>query len=315
MKIQKYLLIICLFAVAACSSRLSNHAVIKSTVGTPVSSAKMIASMAHPGILSFKKILSMQQYSRRSEQIILDESAVDAGIVDADETIDISFYAIRHPTKGLFLIDAGMPENYLDYFGFIAKKFMSDVEIKMIQNTNHWIKEKAGMPLSGIFLTHLHFDHAMGVAATPINTPIYVGPNDGSQTDFGYRIAGGPDKALKGRAAMRELVFQKDAAGRFEGVLDIFGDGSLYAILVPGHTPGSLAFLVNSTAGPKLITGDTVRTKLEWTHNLKPAWYVEGSEVALSKSAALLRSFVVEHPEVEVHLGHQSLSTGASLAP
>lgn len=309
MKKSKLALIISIVALSGCSDRLSNHSVIKSTMGTSVSSLKMLEALETPGQIGFEKILSMEQYSKRSEQVILnDEIGVAAKIKDADETISIYFYALRHPTKGLFLIDSGMPKNYEDHFNVVMKKATADMKFKMIEETNHWLEKSAGEAVKGVFLTHLHFDHAMGVAAFTKDTPIYVGPADGSQRDFANRIIGRPtDSALKVHGPLRELVFKTDAGGVFEGVLDIFGDGSIFALHTPGHTPGSLAFLVNTTVGPQLIMGDTIRTKLEWTHGLKPIWYAEGTETEVAASAKLLRDFVAAHPEITVHPGHQSL--------
>jgi len=305
-----FILMTMLPLLAACSDRLSNHKVIKSTIGAPVSSLKMLKSLENPGPIVFEKILSMEQYTRRSEQVILaDELGIKAGIEDADETISIYFYALRHPTKGLFLIDSGMPENYEDHFSFLAKQALKDMKFKMVQPTGHWVKNSADEPVKGVYLTHLHFDHTVGVADVAKDIPIYVGPADGSQRDFSNRILGNPtDSALKNHGPLRELVFTAYGNDVFDGILDIFEDGSLFAILTPGHTPGSLAFIVNSTEGPQLIIGDTVRTKLEWTHSLKPTWFAEGTEEEVAKSASQLRQLAASHPEITVHPGHQSLT-------
>ena len=49
--------------------------------------------------------------------------------------------------------------------------------------------------------------------------------------------------AVNGRASRRTLVHLSrrlvDASGRFDGVVDVFGDGSFWAIWTPGHTPGT----------------------------------------------------------------------------
>ena len=43
-----------------------------------------------------------------------------------------------------------------------------------------------------------------------------------------------------------------------EGDLDIFGDGSVVAYFLPGHTPGHMALLVRLKSGPVLLSGDVV---------------------------------------------------------
>src|SRR5262249_45637047 len=60
---------------------------------------------------------------------------------------------------------------------------------------------------------------------------------------------------LDGRPALEELQFTKDPDGRFDGVNDVFSDGSFFAILTPGHTAGHTSYLARTTAGPVLLTG------------------------------------------------------------
>lgn len=43
-----------------------------------------------------------------------------------------------------------------------------------------------------------------------------------------------------------------------EADLDIFGDGSVVAYFLPGHTPGHMALLVRLKSGPVLLSGDVV---------------------------------------------------------
>ncbi len=43
-----------------------------------------------------------------------------------------------------------------------------------------------------------------------------------------------------------------------EGDLDIFGDGTVVAYFLPGHTPGHMALLVRLKSGPVLLSGDVV---------------------------------------------------------
>lgn len=43
-----------------------------------------------------------------------------------------------------------------------------------------------------------------------------------------------------------------------EGDLDVFGDGTVVAYFLPGHTPGHMALLVRLASGPVLLSGDVV---------------------------------------------------------
>ena len=121
------------------------------------------------------------------------------------------------------------------------------------------------------------------------------------------------DAILRGRPPLREWRFAADPSGRFDGVLDVFGDGSVWAIRVPGHTPGSTAYLVNAVEGSKLVIGDAAHTRLGWEQGLPQPLNDEASLDA-AQSVERLRRLVADHPQVEVFLGHQS-RTGQAEAP
>ena len=90
----------------------------------------------------------------------------------------------------------------------------------------------------------------------------------------------------------------------FDGVIDVFGDGSLWALYVPGHTPGSTAFLARTPNGPVLMTGDTCHTRWGWEHDVEPGSFTADHE-ANARNLARLRRLAAEHPTIDVRLGHQ----------
>src|SRR6266508_4880045 len=97
-----------------------------------------------------------------------------------------------------------------------------------------WLaKEKT--PLKGVLLTHLHLDHVSGLPDVPKGTPIYAGANEaGDKSFFNLVVRANIDRAFDGHALVSEWQFGPDADGRFAGVVDVFGDGSLWALSVPG---------------------------------------------------------------------------------
>src|SRR5207237_10380367 len=112
-----------------------------------------------------------------------------------------------------------------------------------------------------VTLTHLHLDHVSGLPDVPHGTPIYAGPRELTAHTFNNMfVRSSIDRAFAGQDAVAEWPFAPDPDGRFAGVLDIFGDGSVWAIHVPGHTPGSTAYLLRTPQGPVLLTGDVCHT-------------------------------------------------------
>jgi len=97
----------------------------------------------------------------------------------------------------------------------------------------------------------------------------------------------------------RELQFTKHPDGNSTGN-DVFGDGSFFAILTPGHT----SYLARTTTGPVLLTGDTSHTRWGWENGVEPGTYSYDREQAAA-SFQKLRAFAAAHPNIEVRVGHQ----------
>jgi glyoxylase-like metal-dependent hydrolase (beta-lactamase superfamily II) len=145
----------------------------------------------------------------------------------------------------------------------------------------------------------------MGVPDVPHGTPLYAGPGETRTRGFLNAITQGiTDRELDGQAPLEEWPFKPDPDGRFEGVVDVFGDGSLWAILVPGHTVGSVAYLARTTTGPVLFTGDTCHTAWGWQNDVEPGGF-SWDRPKNADSLGRLRRLVAEHPSIDVRLGHQ----------
>ena len=92
-------------------------------------------------------------------------------------------------------------------------------------------------------ISHMHGDH-VGQAAQFTNARLVMGKQD-------FELLGAePDDSLK---AWRGEGKQATLA---TGDVDIFGDGSVVALHLPGHTPDHLALRVNLASGPVLLSGD-----------------------------------------------------------
>ena len=159
--------------------------------------------------------------------------------------------------------------------------------------------------LSGVLFTHLHIDHISGMPDISNDVPLYIGASESTETSFkNMFVRGATDQLLKDKQPLQEWHFQPDPQNKLEGIIDVFEDGSVFAISVPGHTPGSTAFLIRTTHGPVLLTGDTCHTRWGWEHTVEPGDFTADHERNL-KNLKSLKELVASHPQIEVRLGHQ----------
>jgi glyoxylase-like metal-dependent hydrolase (beta-lactamase superfamily II) len=111
---------------------------------------------------------------------------------------------------------------------------------------------------------------------------------------------GTTDRLLVNVAELQEWQYPES------GVIDIFGDGSVWAIHSAGHTPGATAYLARTTTGPQLMLGDTTHTKWGWENGVEPGAFstdIPQSVISLDRLIKLAKA----NPLLQVHPGHQSL--------
>jgi glyoxylase-like metal-dependent hydrolase (beta-lactamase superfamily II) len=300
--------------LAACAA--SHHPTRPSELGRAASSDALLAVIDRPGPVEVETVEAAGWVVARSGLLNLDHpKARAAGLEDGDEPIGIYFHVLRHPRHGLFIIDSGVESGFRDpdgneRVGWLLARAMRTDDLDIHTTTAEWLARQ-DQPLAGVFLTHLHLDHVMGLPDVPPDTPIYAGPGEPAASRFLHVFTRGTiDAMLERSGPVREWPFESDADGRLAGVVDVFGDGSVWALHVPGHTPGSTAYLVRTPTGPVLYVGDASHTRWGWENGVEPGTF-SLDQPRSAESLAALRALVEAHPRIEVHLGHQDRDAGA----
>ena len=303
-------LLVLLAAASAAACRVTSHDAVPGTLGRVASSSQMEAQLAEPGLVTVERVVAGDWEVPLEGLLNLDDPAAQAaGIEDRPEPIKIYFYVIRHSTMGTYLVDSGIGRAFRDGDDTIASAIVESAmnleALAVHEDTASWIGREAA-PIRGVFLTHLHLDHVLGLPDVPRGTPIYVGPGEAESSRFlNLFVQGTTDRALEGHD-MRSWRTEADPDGVYEGVVDVFGDGSFFAVHVAGHTAGSMAFVAATADGPVLIAGDTCHTSWGWQHGVEPGEFTE-DRPKNRKNLEALRELAARHDGMTVYLGHQDL--------
>ncbi|MDH2916486.1 MAG: MBL fold metallo-hydrolase [Gallionella sp.] len=289
---------------------LTSHPLGKSALGKASSSAEMERLIDQPGPIQLETIDSAHWSAPLAGLVNLDSpTAVQAELKDRDEPIQIYAHLLQHPQRGNYLVDSGVSRKLVDDpakhgLNWLVVKAMHIERLQIMKSTAEIVQGMDGK-LSGVFFTHLHLDHISGMPDISNEVPLYIGASESTATNLmNMFVRGASDQLLKDKQPLQEWHFQPDPQNKFEGIVDVFEDGSVFAISVPGHTPGSTALLIRTTHGPVLLTGDTCHTRWGWEHTVEPGDFTEDQPRNL-KNLKSLKELVAGHPQIEVRLGHQ----------
>jgi N-acyl homoserine lactone hydrolase len=238
----------------------------------------------------------------RADVLDLDDPRA-RGLSDEEMFVPVFAHLIRHDDFGDYLIDAGLDRSFQritsgDMRGLFAYKVFAlqrpgeDILTRLLEE---------GVAPRGIFFTHLHPDHLSGAALLPRNIRYIVGKHEAPKS-VGLLFY---EDALRGVPGLEEIDFaQAPAIPPLGPSVDVFGDGSVWAISTPGHTVGHVSYLVVSKSGPVLLTGDASHTRWGFEHGVAPGKFNDGTKADARRSFEQLVEFARLFPQVKVRFGH-----------
>ena len=140
--------------------------------------------------------------------------------------------------------------------------------------------------------SHYHFDH-IGQAADFPKATLLIGEHDWKV------LSSGGVKGMADPAMVTPWLTGGSKVEPVKGDKDVFGDGSVMMINLPGHTPGHHGLLVRlKQGGPMLLTGDLAHFTENYESNGIPAFNADRAASLASldrfkKLAANLKATVI----------------------
>jgi glyoxylase-like metal-dependent hydrolase (beta-lactamase superfamily II) len=223
---------------------------------------------------------------------------------------------IEHPL-GNILWDTGVGteiESQMEIFSFFEK------EIYTIENVNPAINQlnEHNYPISSIqaiIPSHLHWDHASAIEDFP-ETPVWI-----QKKEYETAQNGKPPVYVRSQydspdIKWQEILLNNTEYEGFSQSLDIYNDGSLVLVNLPGHSSGHLGLFINTTSKERyLFIGDTTWTLKGITNNVgRPSftqWLLDTDEDKDKNKTTinLISNLKKAQPSLKIVPAHDELVT------
>ena len=182
---------------------------------------------------------------------------------------------VRHP-EGDLLIDAGNSTHFddeIEAYEGSTKRWLATFPgaLKPKRSLAEELRavhvDPAG--LRWVLPTHAHLDHLGGVVDLP-PTPVLLDDAEAAVVEHGreevtFEVIPAHARAVEGHVEPLEL--KPEPYEIFERHADLFGDGSVVVVPLPGHTPGSVGVFVRLLDGRRVFhVGDAVNDRKQITH-------------------------------------------------
>jgi N-acyl homoserine lactone hydrolase len=215
---------------------------------------------------------------------------------------------IRHP-QGTFLYDSGFCSDIYSFLrnqSLLFRTLLGSFVFEQAISSHLQQLEVKPDDLDFILLSHLHWDHVSGIPDLP-GVPLRINRVE-------YEAA----KAHASHGGIAPLIWQLmgdnphelfDCTGPaymgFRSSYDLFGDGSLVLVPLPGHTPGNTGLFINRASGSRLfLVGDAVWSAENYMYpaTMHPIlWSMFTSDDASARQTLIdLHRFYRRHPEIPV---------------
>ena len=231
----------------------------------------------------------------------------------APRTMAYSAVLIRHP-QGTFLYDSGlcadiqlflMDQSFIfnHTFGAFHLEQPISIRLQQLQMQPH--------DLDFVVLSHLHWDHVSGIPDLP-GVPLRINRIEYDAATQGlFERNQGLVRRLMGNNPVELLDFKGSPYEGFHSSYDLFGDGSIILVPLPGHTAGQMGMFINRAEGSRLfLLGDAVwfADNYQYPATMHPFLWsqVTSDDATACQTLVDLHHFAQCHPEVPMIAMHDA---------
>ncbi|MGZ3441137.1 MAG: MBL fold metallo-hydrolase [Polyangia bacterium] len=215
-------------------------------------------------------------------------------------------YLVRHP-RATFLVDAGVSSQVrqdLARFSFTTRLAFGFHDRGGLAAA----LTALGSPhIDFVLLTHVHWDHAGGLVDLP-GVKVVTTPEDLAYVRSFHGREPTVMPAHFDHVTVETLAWDGPAYENFPASHDLFGDGAVIAVPLPGHTPGSLGLFVSSGGRRLFFVGDAVWSRDGIripSHRAKPlSRLVDDDAGRVSDTVWRLHHLQERHPELIIVPAH-----------
>lgn len=203
------------------------------------------------------------------------------------KTITDSCYLIAHGTDYL-LVDTGLPTAVLGAPNDPAQPIAASLRVSVVDQLRRI--GVAPAQIGRVAITHYHFDH-IGQAASFPGATLLIGAADwasvrATPAPFGFEPA-----------LLQPWLQGGGKVDPVSGDRDVFGDGSVTLLALPGHTPGHQGVLVRLRSRTLLLTGDAAHFRENYDRDGVPTFNTDRA-ASLASLDRVKRLAAAQHAEV-----------------
>jgi glyoxylase-like metal-dependent hydrolase (beta-lactamase superfamily II) len=220
---------------------------------------------------------------------------------------------IRHP-RATFLYDTGFCNHISSFLSgtpLLFRKTMGSFHFE--QSLSSHLQQLGMQPrdLDFALISHLHWDHVSGVPDIP-DVPLYINRVEYDAAKLGlFEQFHELVPKLMGNNPVKLFECTGPSYAGFRSSHDLFGDGSIVLVPLPGHTAGHTGMFIHRANGPRLfLLGDAAWVAENY---LRPTtmhpliWSTVTQDDATARQTLIdLHRFSHQHPEIPMIAMHDA---------